>query len=159
MWFRLSKITSKTGKNGFFCVLAYWPYRWSHINALKISSSYPHKTIPWNFLENIENQWFWKSQGFFWNFCFWFDFFLLWRSVKIYRLEWMGLNFDDYSGFQPKITHPKHFWPRCTLKICMSTNTNKRLEQMIALNSMKKNIAMYCAVQCSVHSCSKLIVP
>ena len=22
-----------------------------------------------------------------------------WKSVKIYRVEWMGLNFDDYPGF------------------------------------------------------------
>ena len=29
--------------------------------------------------------------------------------VKIYRVEWMGLNFCDYSGFKQKITHPKHY--------------------------------------------------
>ena len=26
----------------------------------------------------------------------------------------MGRNFDEYPGFQPKITHPKHFCPQCT---------------------------------------------
>jgi Ras-related C3 botulinum toxin substrate 1 len=25
----------------------------------------------------------------------------------------MGRNFDDYPGFQPKITHPKHFCHEC----------------------------------------------
>ena len=28
----------------------------------------------------------------------------------------MGINFDDYPGFQPKITHPKHFCPECILR-------------------------------------------
>ena len=28
-----------------------------------------------------------------------------WKSVKIYRLAWMELNFDYYSGFQLKIIH------------------------------------------------------
>ena len=36
----------------------------------------------------------------FWNFFFCF--------MKICR------NFDDYTDFQPKITHPKHVWPECT---------------------------------------------
>ena len=33
-----------------------------------------------------------------------------WKSVKIYRVEWMGLNFDDYSYNypSPKQTLPKH---------------------------------------------------
>ena len=26
-----------------------------------------------------------------------------------------GSNFDDYSGYQPKTTHPKHSWGECTL--------------------------------------------
>ena len=29
----------------------------------------------------------------------------------------MGQNFDDYPGFQPKITHPKHFCPQCMNQI------------------------------------------
>jgi hypothetical protein len=29
-------------------------------------------------------------------------------------LEWMGLNFYDYDGLQPKITPPKHFSRQCT---------------------------------------------
>ena len=31
------------------------------------------------------------------------------QSVKIYRLAWMGLNFDDYPGFQLKITHANYY--------------------------------------------------
>ena len=27
----------------------------------------------------------------------------------------MGRNFDDYPGFQPKITPPKHFSPQCSV--------------------------------------------
>ena len=34
------------------------------------------------------------------------------KIIKIYRVEWIWLNFYDYSGFKPKIIHPKHFWPR-----------------------------------------------
>ena len=33
------------------------------------------------------------------------------KSVEIHWVEWMGLNFDDYPGFQPKMTHPKLFDP------------------------------------------------
>ena len=29
-------------------------------------------------------------------------FFCPWKSVKIYRAAWVGINFDDYPGFQPK---------------------------------------------------------
>ena len=25
----------------------------------------------------------------------------------------LGWNFDDYPSYQPKITHPKYFWPKC----------------------------------------------
>ena len=32
-----------------------------------------------------------------------------WKLVTNYVLKLMGLNFYDYDGFQPKITHPKHF--------------------------------------------------
>ena len=30
-----------------------------------------------------------------------------WKLVKIYRLAWLG-NFDDYPGFQLKITHANY---------------------------------------------------
>jgi hypothetical protein len=33
--------------------------------------------------------------------------------VTNYVLEWMGLNFYDYDGLQPKMTHTKHSWGEC----------------------------------------------
>ena len=36
-----------------------------------------------------------------------------WKQVKVYWLARMGRNFDDYPGFQPKITPPKHFSREC----------------------------------------------
>ena len=27
----------------------------------------------------------------------------------VYKVEWMGLNFDDYPGFQPKITPTQRY--------------------------------------------------
>ena len=32
-----------------------------------------------------------------------------WKLVKVSWVSRMGRNFDDYPGFQPKITPPKHF--------------------------------------------------
>ena len=34
-----------------------------------------------------------------------------------HNLGWMGRNFDDYPGFQPKITPPKHFSRQCSTLI------------------------------------------
>ena len=127
---RLSRVRSKTGKKmhflgGFACFstlhrTTWWPYRLSHINALHINLSYPHKTIPWSSCKKYWEFGGSESLSFFesaiMNFCFWFDFFFAvtpWKSVKIHRVEWMGLNF----GFQLKITHPKHFWTEFTLKL------------------------------------------
>ena len=31
-----------------------------------------------------------------------------WNSVTNHVLEWIGLNFYDYDGLQPKMTHTKH---------------------------------------------------
>ena len=68
----------------------------------------------------IKNCQFWKTP-FFWvcHFDFFFyNFFFFasfpWKQVKVYWLARMGRNFDDYSGFQPKITPSKHFSHRCT---------------------------------------------
>ena len=36
------------------------------------------------------------------------------KLVTNYVLEWMGFNFYDYDGLQPKITPPKHFSWQCT---------------------------------------------
>ena len=38
-----------------------------------------------------------------------------WILVTNYILEWMGLNFCDYDGLQPKITPPKHFSRQLTI--------------------------------------------
>ena len=112
-----------------------------HINALRINLSYLHKDQSLKFLQKIlriggsENLSFFESA--IWIFVFHLIFFASspWKSVKTYMVEWMGLNFDDYSGFQPKITHPKYFWPECTLKLWA---------QMIAW--IKILLCMYCAV-------------
>ena len=32
------------------------------------------------------------------------------KLITNYVLEWMGLNFYDYDGLQPKMTHTKHSW-------------------------------------------------
>ena len=39
-----------------------------------------------------------------------------WKSVKGSWISRMGRNFDDYPGFQPKITPPKHFSRQCNSK-------------------------------------------
>ena len=36
-----------------------------------------------------------------------------WKLVTNYVLEWMGLNFYDYDGLQPKTTPPKHISRQC----------------------------------------------
>ena len=33
--------------------------------------------------------------------------------LSIIPYKWMGLNFDDYSGFQPKITPAQRYATRC----------------------------------------------
>ena len=77
---------------------------------ISIHSIYP-RTNPYNFQEKILRIGGVKKRRFFdrasLNFLFKKIFFasFLWKSVKIYRLEWIGLNFDDYPGFQLKLTH------------------------------------------------------
>jgi hypothetical protein len=42
----------------------------------------------------------------------------------------MGQNFDDYPGFQPKITPLKHFSRQCTYLYAMSsTSTGKSMSE------------------------------
>ena len=60
--------------------------------------------------KNIENWGSWKSQ-FFWVGHLKIIFFCL---VHIYRIARFFRNFDDYLGFQPKISQGKHFCPECT---------------------------------------------
>ena len=37
-----------------------------------------------------------------------------WKLVKLSWVSRMGRNFDDYPGFQPKISPPKHFSRQCS---------------------------------------------
>ena len=93
------------------------------VTLINFASIYSKKqsTNPWNFHErNIENWWAWKTQ-LLWVATFWFIFqkmLLLHHSlVKIYRLAWMGLNFDDYCGFQLKRTHANQYKHHCRMKL------------------------------------------
>ena len=69
--------------------------------------------------KSFENWWSWKTQFFlswpFWTFFYKKNFFASspCKSVKGSWISRMGQNFDDYPGFQPKITHPKHFSRQC----------------------------------------------
>ena len=86
---------------------------------------YP-RTNPWNFREKV------LRFGGFENLSL-FEFWIIFQkkqknassSRKLgtnYGVEWMGLNFYDYCGLQPKITHHKHFWPQCRNKILFLLN-------------------------------------
>jgi hypothetical protein len=48
-----------------------------------------------------------------------------WKLVKDSWVARMGHNSDNYPGFQPKITHPKHFCPKCNTWMfpCLTKNT------------------------------------
>ena len=68
---------------------------------VSIYSTIP-RTNAWNFWKKILR--IGGDFEFFFQIFFFFATFT-WKSVKIYRLAWLGLNFDDYPGFQIKITH------------------------------------------------------
>ena len=55
-----------------------------------------------------------------------------WKLVTNYILEWMGLNFYDYDGLQPKITPPKHFSRQCSLQptVVHSTKRGRYIKYM-----------------------------
>ena len=90
------------------CRTVSQPYRLSHINALCINQSYKPKTSPWNFQKNMGI----LKNSLFLSWPFWIFFFSIsfsscpWKLVKATWLSRMGQNFDDYPGFQPKITQP-----------------------------------------------------
>ena len=115
----------------FHCLLYRIPV--AHIFAIRaqINQSVTQGPIQEIFTKNIENWQFWKTQ-FFWvgHFDFDFDFFASspWKLVTNYVLEWMGLNFYDYDGLQPKITPPKHFSRQCTKHYCNIQHLIKRLQ-------------------------------
>ena len=72
--------------------------------------------IPDIFVKHFENWRFWKIQF------FWVGHFRIffasspWKSVKGSWRSRMGRNFDDYLGFQPKITHARHYCPQYRFK-------------------------------------------
>ena len=123
---RLSEVGSKTGKFFIFCVFCLFlslpwtasrPYRLSHIIALYINQSYWPKDQSMKVWQKIFENWrFWKTQFFlirpildlFFSNIFFFAS-SPWKLVKVSWVSRMGRNFDDYPGFQPKITSPKHF--------------------------------------------------
>ena len=37
--------------------------------------------------------------------------------ISFYRVAWMGLNIDNYPGFQPKIKPDKTYATQCTVQI------------------------------------------
>ena len=45
----------------------------------------------------------------------------------------MALNFDDYPGLQPKIPHPKHFWPKCITQRAGNKKIKSSFMKLIAL--------------------------
>ena len=52
---------------------------------------------------NIENWWNWKMT-------FFESASSRWKLVTNYAFEWIWLNFYDFDGLQPKMTHTKHSW-------------------------------------------------
>ena len=77
------------------------------------------RTNPWTFhkkyweLSILKNALFWVG-----HFDFFFAFFP-WKLIKVYWLARMGPNFDDYLGFQPIVTPPKHFSRQCSTEEIM----------------------------------------
>ena len=104
---RLSDICSKTVKKHKKCIFClFWsicrtasrPYRLGepHQCPLHHSILLTQGTIHFFFKKN-----FFASSS--------------WKLVTNYVLEWMGLNFYDYDGLQPKTTPPKHISRQCSI--------------------------------------------
>ena len=52
------------------------------------------------------------------------------KIMKIYRVEWMGLNFDDYPGFQPKITPAQRYATQSMYNRSLSLNLDFALARV-----------------------------
>ena len=77
--------------------------------SLPFTSIYPtdSRTNPWNFHEKILR----VGAQFFFNLAI---LILFSKSLfSFYVLEWMGLNFYNYDGLQPKMTHTPNHTDRC----------------------------------------------
>ena len=105
----------KTQKMHFFaCFRPYVRQPGNHIGwatSMPFASIYSTdpRTNPWNFREKTFRTGGFEKLSFFesaiLNF---FSSSFSWKSVTNFVLEWMGLNFSDYDGLQPKMTHTKH---------------------------------------------------
>ena len=71
------------------------------------------RTSPLNFYKKISRICGFEKWPFFESAILIFFASFSWKLVKVYWLARKGRNFDDFSGFQPKITPPKHFGRQC----------------------------------------------
>ena len=87
---------------------SWQPHGLSHIHAICVNLPDFHGPNLVIFSKwKIENWWIWKIKFFespIFNSKIFFFVSSPLKSVTNYRLAWMGLNFYDYHGFQPKIT-------------------------------------------------------
>ena len=95
----------------------------------------PYFSLHTNVVEGLKYWWI-----------FTFDFFTSspWKSVKGSWISRIGRNFDDYPGFQPKITHPKHFYPQCSPHF--SDSSSSVLTAIMLTGA--KTVKMYCKNSC-----------
>ena len=71
-------------------------------------------------------------------------------------LEWMGLNFYDYDGIQPKLSPPKHF-----SRQCIDSFNESLLEKVMNIFVSNSVLIFHCSnklgnqklCKCSVFSC------
>ena len=123
MFVRLSDVSSKTVKK---CILGFFGHFWAYVRqphgpigwARPMAFTCLNSTIPRS-IHKIFTLKYWKvailKNDLFLSWPFWFFFASsTWKLVTNYVLEWMGLNFYDYDGIQPKLSPPKYFSRQCT---------------------------------------------
>ena len=64
------------------------------------------------------------------------------KIITNYVLEWMGLNFDDYDGIQPKLSPPKHFSQQCMNKGKIEAMATRFSEKFAII--MLKKLRKFC---------------
>ena len=129
---------SKQAKSAFFVFFGhFWAYvgqphghiGWAIPMPFASMNSTNPRTAPWNFHKKILRIGDFEKWPFFesaiLNFIFskkkFFFASSLWKLVTNYVLEWMGLNFYDYDGIQPKLSPPKHFSRQCNTVYCVTS--------------------------------------
>ena len=60
------------------------------------------------------------------------------KLVTNYVLEWMGFNFYDYDGLQPKNTPPKHFSWQCKARPCIAAFLYENSNDHACINFNRK---------------------